>query len=290
GQGAKQPAFDPSIFRLPQWISITRLAVKPGSVPEEVALGVYRVGHVLLATLPGEFTTVMGRRIAAGVRTSARTVGLDIRSVVLIGLANEYTSYTTTPEEYESQNYEGASTLYGPITGPWIAEKLADLTESFKEARRPFEPREFSYSPGSRGKFGISEIGHEAPLKPDDGLSNVVQDENSAKPLRDFPSFCWNDGVPAFSISSPADARLTPSVSIQAQRDDSTWQPLVIGRVAESDEGPNFVTVLVRPAQTTSRWCTIWLRPSEVTGKDKYRFSVKTVDPVFGPILYSDPF
>src|SRR5215471_9261620 len=39
GQGAKQPAFDPSIFELPHWIKITRFAVSTGSVPQEVALG-----------------------------------------------------------------------------------------------------------------------------------------------------------------------------------------------------------------------------------------------------------
>src|SRR5262245_25435206 len=179
GQGSKQPAFDPSVFQLPHWIKITKFAVKPESVPQEVALGVYRLGNVLLATLPGEFTTVMGRRIAAGVHARAAAAGLDIKSVVLIGLANEYTSYTTTPEEYEMQNYEGASTLYGPITGPLIGEKLADLTASFKEARTPFELRKFSYSPGPRSEYGISEVGSEPPLRPDDGLSNVVQDGNS---------------------------------------------------------------------------------------------------------------
>ena len=290
GQGPKQPAFDPSIFRLPQWISITRFTVTPSSVPQEVALGVYRVGNVLLGTLPGEFTTVMGRRIAAGIRASAQAVAMDITSVVLIGLANEYTSYTTTPEEYEMQNYEGASTLYGPITGPLIGEKLADLTASFKEERKLFATRKFSYRPGPRGEFGISEVGRESPLRPDDGLSNVVQDETGGQPLRTLPSYCWSDGVPAFSASSPADARLTPSVSIQEYGNDRTWQPLVIGGVPESDEGLNFVTVVFKPDQTSSRWCAIWLRPSQATGKDKYRFSVTTVDPALGPVLYSDPF
>jgi hypothetical protein len=83
---------------------------------------------------------------------------------------------------------------------------------------------------------------------------------------------------------------LTPSVSIQEYGDDKRWQALVIGAGMESDEGLNFVTVVVKTDETSSRWCAIWLRPSQATGKNKYRFSVKTVDPAFGPVLYSDQF
>ena len=36
--------------------------------------------------------------------------------VIITGLANTYTSYVTTPEEYSVQRYEGASTIYGPYT------------------------------------------------------------------------------------------------------------------------------------------------------------------------------
>lgn len=36
--------------------------------------------------------------------------------VILTGLANEYSGYIATPEEYDSQQYEGASTLFGRLT------------------------------------------------------------------------------------------------------------------------------------------------------------------------------
>jgi neutral ceramidase len=35
---------------------------------------------------------------------------------VICGYANAYSGYVTTPEEYDLQHYEGASTLYGPHT------------------------------------------------------------------------------------------------------------------------------------------------------------------------------
>jgi neutral ceramidase len=47
--------------------------------------------------------------------------------VLLTGLANEYSGYITTPEEYVSQQYEGASTLYGRLTLDAYKEAFQDL-------------------------------------------------------------------------------------------------------------------------------------------------------------------
>jgi neutral ceramidase len=48
-------------------------------------------------------------------KQTAKEQGKQIE-VVLAGLSNMYTSYITTPEEYQIQRYEAASTLYGPHT------------------------------------------------------------------------------------------------------------------------------------------------------------------------------
>jgi len=48
--------------------------------------------------------------------------------VVIAGLANGYSQYVTTPEEYSIQRYEGASTLFGPNTLPAYIELFTNLT------------------------------------------------------------------------------------------------------------------------------------------------------------------
>src|SRR5690606_28364345 len=48
---------------------------------------------------------------------------------VVAGLANGYMQYVTTPEEYERQRYEGGATLYGPASGPYLAEVMAALAQ-----------------------------------------------------------------------------------------------------------------------------------------------------------------
>jgi neutral ceramidase len=48
-------------------------------------------------------------------KQTAKNLGYEVE-VILAGLSNIYTSYITTPEEYQVQRYEGASTIYGPHT------------------------------------------------------------------------------------------------------------------------------------------------------------------------------
>ena len=74
---------------------------------------------------------VAGRRlkaaIAARVAGNASALGIseeacpapcdaDGVTVAIAGLANSYTDYVTTFEEYQGQRYEAASTIFGPYT------------------------------------------------------------------------------------------------------------------------------------------------------------------------------
>uniref|UniRef100_A0A2M4BFF7 Neutral ceramidase n=2 Tax=Anopheles marajoara TaxID=58244 RepID=A0A2M4BFF7_9DIPT len=84
--------------------------------PKIVPTQVLTVGDFAIAAVPGEFTTMAGRRLRAAVSRAAVAAGGRELQVVVAGLSNMYSSYVTTPEEYEIQRYEGASTLYGPHT------------------------------------------------------------------------------------------------------------------------------------------------------------------------------
>lgn len=85
--------------------------------PKIVPTQLFQVGDVVFVALPGEFTTMSGRRVRTTIRDSALQIdpNSDVQ-VILAGLSNIYTSYVTTPEEYQMQRYEAASTIYGPHT------------------------------------------------------------------------------------------------------------------------------------------------------------------------------
>ncbi|XP_055586308.1 neutral ceramidase [Uranotaenia lowii] len=85
---------------------------QPKIVPTQILL----IGDFAIAAVPGEFTTMSGRRLRNEISRASVAAGGKELQVVVAGLSNMYTSYITTPEEYEIQRYEGASTLYGPHT------------------------------------------------------------------------------------------------------------------------------------------------------------------------------
>ncbi|VDN41913.1 unnamed protein product [Dibothriocephalus latus] len=65
----------------------------------------FQIGQLLIAALPGEFTTMAGRRVRESVRetfTGALKAAKQTPvKVVLAGLSNIYTDYITTYEEYQ---------------------------------------------------------------------------------------------------------------------------------------------------------------------------------------------
>lgn len=65
--------------------------------PRVVSTQVAQIGELFLACVPGEFTTMAGRRVRKAVEGVA---GPD-STAILLGLCNTYSDYITTFEEYK---------------------------------------------------------------------------------------------------------------------------------------------------------------------------------------------
>ena len=106
----------------------------PGAVvpipltPNIMPIQLLRIGSFALLGVPAEVTTVVGLRLRRVV--AAALSGLEVRHVVVGAYANGYASYITTKEEYESQEYEGASTLFGPRTCGAFEKAFASLAKA----------------------------------------------------------------------------------------------------------------------------------------------------------------
>jgi hypothetical protein len=88
-------------------------------------------------------TVDMGRRVRASVLAATQSAG--IKRAVISGLANEYISYFTTPEEFDQQHYEGAATLYGKYSSNLLKQELTDLSSKLVGGQPapppyPFDP------------------------------------------------------------------------------------------------------------------------------------------------------
>jgi neutral ceramidase len=95
------------------------------TTPHAVPLVALRIGDRAIVSVPGEMTAEMGRRVRSAVLAAVAPGG--IHAVVIAGLANEYLSYFTTPQEYERQHYEGGSTLFGRFASNLLQAGLTDL-------------------------------------------------------------------------------------------------------------------------------------------------------------------
>lgn len=97
--------------------------------PNTVDIQMMRVGNFVMLIMPGELTTMAGRRFREAIRTkliSSGILGSDAY-VVIAGPANTYAHYVTTREEYGVQRYEGASTIYGQFTLEAYIDKYSSL-------------------------------------------------------------------------------------------------------------------------------------------------------------------
>jgi len=133
---------------------IKPIAWVPTILPEQV----YRIGNLWILAVPGEFTTMSGRRLRNMVQQQLMRKGQWFADshVVIAGLSNSYSHYITTFEEFQQQRYEGASTLYGPNTLAAHMQNFAGIVNALVDGQQvpegplPIDMRNntFSFMPG----------------------------------------------------------------------------------------------------------------------------------------------
>ena len=88
--------------------------------PDTLSISILRIGNLFILAVPAEFTTMSGRRLRKAIHDVISASGIipsgEPIHVTIAGLANGYSHYVTTFEEYQAQRYEAASTIYGPYT------------------------------------------------------------------------------------------------------------------------------------------------------------------------------
>jgi len=123
--------------------------------PSTVNIQLLRVGQVFIIVMPGELTTMAGRRLRDTLRSailaSSSFSSVQNPVILIAGPANTYSHYVTTREEYSVQRYEGASTIYGPFTleayqdiFPRLLPWLADSPPSMAPTSDPAPPDQSS--------------------------------------------------------------------------------------------------------------------------------------------------
>jgi hypothetical protein len=183
--------------------------VSDGTVPKAVPLLALRVGDRVVVSVPGEMTVGMGKRVRDAVAAAAS--GSGVRRAVISGLANEYLSYFTTPEEYERQHYEGAATLYGKLASLVLQNTLVDLTRRLV-AGQP-APEAYPYDPRN-------EVTDDAPPYPPGAEAGSLTTQPSAVDRLERARIAWHGGPKG--LDKPLDK---PFVRIERQA-GKAWRPV----------------------------------------------------------------
>lgn len=253
------------------------------SGPSSVPMGVHRIGKLVFVTLPGEFTTVMGYRIRQAVR---ERMGPGNWKVVLVGLANEYVSYFTTPEEFSAQEYEGASTLYGQYSASLLLHHAEDLAAKLAEGTPAVRRTNgFNYFAGLSRHFSPSNLSYMEPQALETDIRRVMYRKKIGHER--LHRHCWTAHAPDLREVREGRLLATPSVWVESFSNTGNWERLVFNGIPEDDLGTNLVTALAKWDGPQSEWCTFWFPASGLEASGKYRISVLTQD---RRRLDSDPF
>jgi neutral ceramidase len=262
GQGNKQPALDAKW--LPQ-LGITKAVGPPKHLPRDVPVSFARLGPLLLAAVPVEMTTATGRRLRRKLAPDGTS------SLVLIGLANEYLSYVATPEEYALQDYEGASTIFGPAEADCFSTSLeAAAAELGQPPERDIAGSVFPSGP--KAHFG-PEFWIEQPLWWPAGLEKLVV-RSSTIPPKQWPRFEWSSSHSG-GLSEAADQQV-----FVHQKQGEVW------RVVETEDDSHLLILLI-DGRLPRRWNATWMPPDGVDRDSTLAFQVVHTD---GVVQCSAPF
>jgi neutral ceramidase len=106
--------------------------------PEILPVSIQKIGQLAILAVPAEYTIMSGRRLMS---TVEGVLGNAVSYSVVAGLSNAYSGYVTTKEEYDTQQYEGGSTHFGPWT-------LAAYQQAFYQLASDMLPAGTSPAPG----------------------------------------------------------------------------------------------------------------------------------------------
>ena len=101
--------------------------------PEVLPLQIIRIGNLVLLGIPAEFTTMAGRRMREMILKIFS--GSGVNYLALATYANAYSGYVTTKEEYDTQQYEGASTHFGPYTLLAYQQEFSKLAKAMVDGK-----------------------------------------------------------------------------------------------------------------------------------------------------------
>lgn len=277
GMGSARSVFTNGEQGHKRWVAsyLQFVALPKKDFPYKRQLQVLNIGDFVMLALPFEVSVEAGRRFTATIDEVLETSNVKGKLVFVTSLANGYTGYTVTPEEYARQFYEGGHTLYGPKSTPFLADKFASIVEDLVIKGN------FADLP-ARKELSFKTCHYFHPVaNPSKTKTNVaVLNHPSYQEKSDSGEECWS-----FCFFDRHFSELNfnvPLLRIEVCEEEGRWEPLVIDGRAVDDQGYD-LSLSVSDVQDHAgrlRYMANWYNPefasvegSEKVGSDRlYRF------------------
>lgn len=107
---------------------------KLGWSPKQLPFQVLRIGEVAIIAIPFEVATMPARHLQEMTLDIMKADG--VKKVILSSPANAYAGYMATRAEYAKQNYEGASTEFGPYQLAGTKQEISYLANAMLDGKQ----------------------------------------------------------------------------------------------------------------------------------------------------------
>jgi neutral ceramidase len=239
------------------------LLVLTGLGPAWFWMQTMRIGDYAFANIPGEMTVQMARRVRKHILDCPIDCDAKGNQIVhhalVVGLANDYMSYITTPQEYDYQWYEGTFTLWGQQEGPLLQDRFGQLADAMLHGK----PVSFQEPPDTSGTQAdnvspLTQARSNAPLTSAPGT--VLTKPPTSVKRGQMANFTWVGGQPSAEVVQDQ-AFVTTQCQVGLK-----W------RSAFSDGSGDSLTDYYRKG-VEDHWGTRWDVPLDAPAGG-YRFSV----------------
>lgn len=247
--------------------------------PKIVSTQVAIIGNIVIAGVPAEFTTMSGRRLRETIKKVMNDASNDETSVIVAGLCNTYSDYVTTPEEYQIQRYEGASTIYGPHTLTIYLKQYQELTQA--AIQKKFIPP----GPPASKLLQSNLITLVPPVLYDTprwgrNFGDVIQQPSKVASPGDTVTAIFVAGHPRNNLMTDS-----TFLTIERLEDDEVWLPIATDADWETKFQWTRTSVILGSSQVTITWeISQDVKPGEYRVKHNgyYRYILGGVYPYYG--------
>ena len=254
--------------------------LQPWRYPHRISISAFRINELLLVGLPFEVTFEAGNRMAAAVQTAADQFTSAVQQVVISSHTNGFFGYSTTPEEYSAQWYEGGHTIYGPQTTPFLTRESAALVSIMLQQPGYAQlPDQWQFSLASADFFPpeVAADGKRVQLVP----AQFIDASANQEPYWEFQML---------DVNASAMELHQPLLAIEFSDDGEHFQPLLDAQnTPVDDQGLDLQIIHDGPSDAgMARYFLRWYNPQIAIPGRWFRFRVAAR--AGQAVFYSSPF